>query len=129
MIGIILAGGYGRRLWPLTYDKPKALLPLAKKTVLDHVFKKLDALNPPLHRTIISTNMKFQQQFEEWLSTRKYGNVELAPDRSSREEEKPGAVAALAEIAQRIDDEMLILAGDNLFTILGRSDKRIRSNH
>lgn len=37
-------------------------------------------------------------------------------ENSRSEEEKPGAVASLAEICSGIDDDCLIIAGDNLFT-------------
>jgi len=115
MIGIILAGGYGKRLWPLTYDRPKVLLPLAGRPVLDYIAEKLTALNPPINRVIVSTNLRFQPQFQEWLQAKEYRNVELLPDRSRSEEEKPGAIGALAEIAEETDGDLLVAAADSLF--------------
>ena len=37
---ILLAAGYATRLYPLTKDKPKALLTLGEKTILDLVMDK-----------------------------------------------------------------------------------------
>jgi len=116
LIAIILAGGYAKRLWPLTLNKPKALLPIANKPMIDHIIEKLIPLSLLVTRIIISTNLRFQPQFQSWLKTRKYPNTELMPDDSRREEEKLGAVRALADIAAKIDEDMLVIAGDNLTT-------------
>jgi len=37
MKGLILAGGIGRRLYPLTKDKPKCMLKVGDKTILEHL--------------------------------------------------------------------------------------------
>jgi len=117
MIAIVLLGGYAKRLWPLTLDKPKALLPMAGKLMIDYVIEKLVSLNPPISKIIFSTNLRFQPQFQEWLKANKYNGIELVPDNSLREEEKPGAVRSLANLLMRIGEEdVLVLAGDNLFT-------------
>ncbi len=117
MIAIVLAGGYAKRLWPLTLDKPKALLPIAGKPMIDYVIEKLVSLNPPLSRIVLSTNLRFQPRFQEWLRTSGYLGIELAADNSVSEEEKLGAVRAMADIVGRTSDEdVLVLAGDNLFT-------------
>ena len=44
MKAIILAAGYATRLYPLTKDKAKALLPIGEKTILDYIMEKLEAL-------------------------------------------------------------------------------------
>jgi glucose-1-phosphate thymidylyltransferase len=117
MITIILAGGYAKRLWPLTLDKPKALLLIAGKPMINYVLDKFASLDPPMNRIILSTNLKFQSQFKKWLKNTEYHDVELMPEKSSREEEKLGAVRALADIVEKIDEEdVLVFAGDNLFT-------------
>jgi len=117
MIATILAGGYAKRLWPLTLNKPKALLPIAGKPIIDYTVEKLVHLNPPLNKIVISTNLRFQPQFQEWLKTRRYQSVELVPDNTLREEEKLGAVRAIAIIVEStINEDVMVLAGDNLFT-------------
>ena len=37
---VILAGGYGKRLYPLTKKNPKPLVPIGKKKIIDHVIDK-----------------------------------------------------------------------------------------
>ena len=112
----MLAGGYAKRLWPLTLNTPKALLPIAGKPILDHIIEKLEALNPPLSRIVLSTNMRFQLQFQAWMASRAYGNVELVPDDASSEAQKPGAIKAMANIITRSEeDDVLVIAGDGMF--------------
>ncbi len=41
MRAIILAAGFGTRLYPLTKDRPKALLPLGNKTLLEYLGEPL----------------------------------------------------------------------------------------
>lgn len=115
MIAVILAGGYAKRLWPLTLDKPKVLLPIAGKPIIDCVVEKALRINPPVTKIIVSTNLRFQSQFEEWLGPKGYCNVELVPDNSTNGYEKIGAVKALSDIASTISEDFLVLAGDNLF--------------
>jgi len=114
MIAIILAGGYAKRLWPLTKNRPKPLLPVAGKPILKYILEKVEKL--PVNRIILLTNMRFRFEFEEWLAVNGYREVEVVADDSRCEEEKPGAVKALAELTARLSDDCLIVAGDNLFT-------------
>jgi glucose-1-phosphate thymidylyltransferase len=115
LIAIILAGGYAKRLWPLTKDKPKPLLPIAKRPIIEYIIEKLGILHEIEH-TIISTNLRFESCFREWLDNTNYQNIEIIADKSLSEEEKPGAVKALAEITSNVHSDCLIIAGDNLFT-------------
>ena len=41
MKGIILHGGYGTRLGPLTFSRPKQLLPIANKPMSQYAFDDL----------------------------------------------------------------------------------------
>ncbi len=116
MYAIVLAGGYAKRLWPLTLGVPKALLPIAGKPILDYIVEKLQALDPPLSRIILSTNMLFQPQFQEWLDTKPYSNIKLVPDDSSSEKQKLGAIKAIANIVKKEPkDDVLVIAGDGMF--------------
>ena len=42
---IILAAGYATRLYPLTLNQPKPLLPVAGKPMVDHVLVSLGAID------------------------------------------------------------------------------------
>jgi glucose-1-phosphate thymidylyltransferase len=118
MFAVVLAGGYAKRLWPLTVNRPKALLPVAGKPVIDYVIEKLARLNLKIGRIVVSTNLRFQPQFEDWLGARigRTQGVELMVESSVKEEDKLGAVRALAEVVEEVGEEdVLVLPADNLF--------------
>jgi len=115
MISIILAGGYAKRLWPLTMEVAKPLLPLGDRLVIDYIMEKLMRLEE-VERIIISTNLRFREDFERWAEKYRGISLEIAYDKSYREEEKPGAIAALANITSGLRDDCLVIAGDNVFT-------------
>lgn len=115
MISIILAGGYAKRLWPLTKEIAKPLLPIGNKVIIDFIMEKLMELNA-VDKIIVSANLRFRNDFEKWARRYSGKNVRIVFDKSFREEEKPGAVKALAEITSGLSDDCLVIAGDNIFT-------------
>jgi len=114
-MAIILAGGYATRLEAVSKNLPKPLLKVGGKPIVDYIFDKLAEIED-IQRVIISTNLRFEQQFKEWLRSNSGRRAEIVADRSRSEEEKPGAVASLAQLTSGISDDCLIVAGDNLFT-------------
>jgi len=112
---IILAGGYAKRMWPLTKDVPKTLLTIEGRPALDHILDRLhDAF---IEDIIISTNLKFKSHHEAWLKEKYNDHIEIVAEASRCEEEKLGAVGALADLAPILKpDDYIIIAGDNVFT-------------
>jgi len=111
---IILAGGYAKRLWPLTFDRPKSLLTVSGKPIIDYIIEKLDDVG--LKDVIVSTNKKFEPDFKKWLDRSGRGNVRLEVEESRSEKEKLGAIRALSMLTSNILDDCMVIAGDNLFT-------------
>lgn len=120
MIAIVLAGGYAKRLQSITKDIPKPLLKVAGKPIISYIFDRINRIED-IQRIIISTNLRFEEQFKEWLSSNPSRTAEIISDRSHSDEEKPGALASLASITADMDEDCLIIAGDNLFTSSLRS--------
>jgi len=60
MNALILAAGYATRLYPLTLDTPKPLLPVAGRPVLDYMLDELRAI-PGLRRVIVVTNHRLRR--------------------------------------------------------------------
>jgi len=108
---VVLAGGYARRLWPITFDRPKPLLPVAGKPILDWILDQL-----PPGKPVVSVNRRFAPQFEVWASRR---NVHLVVEETRAEEEKLGAMGALAHVVDTLslDDDLLVVGGDNLLEL------------
>lgn len=116
MKAVVLAAGYATRLYPLTLDRPKALLPVGGRPMLEHL---LEVLRPVrgLDEVHLVTNSKFAPVFREWAE-RYGGDVRILDDGTSDEETRLGAIGDL-ELAIRsagIDDDLLVVAGDNLFS-------------
>jgi glucose-1-phosphate thymidylyltransferase len=111
---VVLAGGYAKRMWPITHDFPKSLLPISGRPAIDYVIDKL--LEISVDKIFVSTNLKFEKLFQGWLASKPHDKIEIIVEQSRSEGEKLGAVRALAELAHRLPrDDYIIAAGDNLF--------------
>jgi len=118
---IILAAGYATRLYPLTLTRPKPLLPVAGKPMIEHV---LDNLAPVggLDRIYVVTNAKFADAFQAWAdhyrATKAKLNFTIVNDGSTDDTNKLGAIGDIHYVlqTQKVDDDLIIVAGDNLFS-------------
>ena len=115
MDSIVLAGGFAKRMWPLTKNTPKQLLDVAGKPMLTHVLKSLEKIDT--ERVIVSVNSFFASSFEKYIQT--YDgplNLELFVESSNNEEEKLGALGALNLLFSEfsIKGPVFIAGGDNL---------------
>ena len=116
---VILAAGYGTRLYPLTKKKPKALLSVKNKPVLEYILEKLH-LNI-IDGVFIISNKKFFSQFQEQL--KKYDSclkkrIKLLHNNSTSPKNRLGAISDINFVIQKekLKDDLLIIAGDNLFS-------------
>ena len=94
MIGIVLAAGYATRLYPLTKDRPKPLLPVSGKPIIDYIVDEMDTL-PDLETIIVVTNNRFAAHFQEWAATRKLTNGKkliVLDDQITNDTNKQGAI-------------------------------------
>lgn len=115
MNGIVLAGGFATRLWPITRHRPKMLLPLGETTVIDRILQDLED-DDRIDDVYVSTNEEFAPTFEEHLAAADYEKATLSVEEARDESEKFGVIAALAQLLKRegITDDTLVIAGDNL---------------
>jgi glucose-1-phosphate thymidylyltransferase len=114
MIGIILAGGYAKRLWPLTLDTPKPLLLVRGRPIIDYALDEVSS-SSIITSIIVLTNSRFHPKFKAWAEGKRGRNIEVLSDGSSTEEGKPGAIGALVSIALHIRDDFLVIAGDCIY--------------
>ncbi|MGH2779666.1 MAG: sugar phosphate nucleotidyltransferase [Actinomycetota bacterium] len=109
MKALILAGGFGTRLRPLTYTRPKHLLPIANVAHIEHVFDLLQRHG--VDEAVLLTSY-LAEAFEE--------TVERAAERGLKlgvtHEEEPLGTAGALKNAQEIvaDDTFLAFNGDVL---------------
>jgi glucose-1-phosphate thymidylyltransferase len=113
MKAIVLAAGYATRLYPLTLDRPKALLEVGGKPMLDRVLEHLLAMRAD--EVIVVTNAKFAAQFEAWAGGRK--GVTIVDDGTTSNDDRLGAIGDIGFVLDRfaLDDDLVVVAGDNLF--------------
>ena len=119
MHAIILAAGYATRLYPLTKDKPKPLLEVAGKPVLEHIIENLQQIDQ-IGRISIVTNDKFEPHFNEWLKDFDAKKpVEIINDGTKSNEDRLGALGDIhfAIIQKEINEDIIAIAGDNLFEL------------
>lgn len=114
MKAIIMAGGFAKRLWPLTKETAKPLLPVAGKPMIDYIWDEIKELD--LEKIYISTNEKFGPQFKGWIESKNDPRLVLAVEPTRSEDEKLGSIGAIGLLIETygIDDDLMILAGDNL---------------
>jgi glucose-1-phosphate thymidylyltransferase len=107
---LILAGGFGTRLYPLITNKSKALLEYKGKPLLSHLVSKI----PQNIEILVSTNLKFEADLRQWQ--RGVGrDIELCVEQTWSEEQKMGAVSSLNFwiTDKGIKEDLLVIAGDN----------------
>lgn len=119
MVAIILAAGYGTRLYPLTKDKPKALLPVREKPILEHLMEKLVAPGVGVDRAVLVSNHKFAPVFQKWVE-RATPTVpcEVLDDGTTSDENRLGSVGDLAFVIRSKGlekEDLLVMGSDNLF--------------
>jgi mannose-1-phosphate guanylyltransferase len=109
MKALLIAGGFGTRMRPLTYTRPKHLLPIANQPHIEHVFDLLQRHG--VDACVLLTSY-LAEAFDETVRTAKDRGmtVEVA-----HEEVPLGTAGALKNAADLIGDEtFLALNGDVL---------------
>jgi glucose-1-phosphate thymidylyltransferase len=117
MKALLLAAGYATRLWPLTLNKPKPLLNVKRKPIIEYSIEKIKNLSK-LSRIYVVTNTKFVKNFKTWASTCKTNTkISIIDDKMKTVKQRRGSVGDILYSInnKKIKDDLLIIAGDNLF--------------
>lgn len=118
---LILGAGYATRLYPLTLNQPKPLLPVAGKPMVEHVLDNLTGI-AGIDRIYVVTNAKFADHFQKWATeyrrTKCSVDFTIVNDGSTDDTNKLGAIGDINFVLtqQNVDDDLLVVAGDNLFS-------------
>lgn len=109
MKAVILAGGLGTRLRPLTNSKPKPMLPVGEKPILEHLVEwtKKGGI-----KSIVLCVSYLRKSIEDYFEDgKKFGvTIEYAISK------KPLATAGQLKTAEEfIDDDFVCMYGDSIF--------------
>lgn len=112
MKAILLCAGFGTRMYPLTKDRAKPLLPVAGKPMIEYLVEQLEA-SELIDEILVVTNARFHAQFLAWSQ----GRVSVSSDGATSDDNRLGAVRDFAWVVERrgIREPVVVAAGDNLF--------------
>ncbi|MDD1769593.1 MAG: NDP-sugar synthase [Methanomassiliicoccales archaeon] len=104
MKAVVLAGGMGTRLRPLTYMTPKALVPIAGKPLITRIIDSL----PPSVDTVILAVSYMRGALEDHFAANPCGRKLILVNETS----PLGTGGALKNVSQHIDETFIALNGD-----------------
>jgi len=108
MKAVVLAAGKGTRLRPLTDDKPKVLVEVADRPLLDHVFDQLVDLG-------VSVSLSSSATGRSRSSSGTRTPTGMSRSRTPTSVSSFGLAHALLQVEPYIDENFLLMLGDNVF--------------
>lgn len=111
MKGIILAGGTGSRLYPLTKVTNKHLLPVGQKPMIFHPIEKL--LEAGINEILIVTGVEHMGHVVALLGSGKDFDCRF----TYKVQDEAGGIAQALSLAENFvhGDDMVVILGDNIF--------------
>jgi UDP-N-acetylglucosamine diphosphorylase/glucosamine-1-phosphate N-acetyltransferase len=105
---VVLAAGEGQRLRPFTVTRPKAMLSIADKPILQYI---VEALAQNGIRNIVFVVGYRKEQVYDYMGSGEQFGVNLT---YVTQESQLGTAHALSQVREVAEDEFLVLSGDNL---------------
>ncbi|MBN2518474.1 MAG: NDP-sugar synthase [Candidatus Altiarchaeota archaeon] len=111
MKAVILAGGMGTRMRPLTYTTTKPMIPFLNKPVIDHIVTKL--ARQGFKEVILTTNY-MPEVIEEYFGDGEKWGVEF---KTVMEDEPLGTAGSVRNALHHLDETFAVIQGDNISEI------------
>src|SRR5581483_2122296 len=108
MKAVVMAGGEGTRLRPLTSNQPKPMVPIVGKPCMEHIIELLKAHG---FEDVIVTVAFLPQAIRSYFGTGESLGVRVS---YSVEESPLGTAGSVRLAAGRLDDTFLVISGDAL---------------
>lgn len=119
---VVMAGGYGTRLRPLTEQLPKPMLPVGDKPLLELIIQQLSRSG--IHRVNLTTHYKADKIIEYFGNGRNFG-----VDISYVEEDEPLGTAGSLSLLEDSDLPVLVINGDILTKVDFRAMLEFHAEH
>lgn len=104
---IVMAGGFGLRLRPITTDTPKPMLSIGDRPVMEHMLNHLR--NSGIHRVNVTTHYRPEKIVDYFGDGKDFGlDIKYVP------EERPLGTAGALGLLQRPEEPLLVINGDIL---------------
>ncbi|MBN2066581.1 MAG: NDP-sugar synthase [Candidatus Thermoplasmatota archaeon] len=121
MEAIILAGGFGTRLRPLTYTRAKSLLPILNKPMISYL---IESLPPEVDRVVLAVNYR-KGQIEEYFADHDCGRELIVND-----EPTPLGTAGAVKFAEEyLTGRFFVLNADIICSLSLSEMIRFHRNH
>ena len=121
MKALLLGAGYATRLYPLTRERPKPLLPVGGTAILERICQRVFPV-PGVERIYVVTNHRFAGHYYRWLTAFQDARkppipIEIFDDLTTSPDDRLGAIGDVDFVIRHanLDDDLLVIAGDNLF--------------
>lgn len=118
MKAIVLAAGYATRLYPLTVNKAKPLLPVGDRPIINYILEGIACVSE-IDTVYVVTNSRFYRNFLDWKAEGDFGKeVIVIDDGTTTDSDKLGAIGDINLVVNKMDikDDLLVVGGDNLFS-------------
>ena len=109
MRAVLMAGGSGTRLRPLTCDLPKPMVPILNRPIAEHI---INLLKRHQMKEIIATLHYLPDVMREYFQDGSQFDVQIT---YAVEEEQPlGTAGCVKNIAELLDETFLVISGDTI---------------
>ncbi|MDJ0556070.1 MAG: mannose-1-phosphate guanyltransferase [Microcoleaceae cyanobacterium MO_207.B10] len=109
MRAVLMAGGSGTRLRPLTCDLPKPMVPILNRPIAEHI---INLLKKHQMREIIATLHYLPDVMREYFQDGSQFGVQMT---YAVEEDQPlGTAGCVKNIAELLDETFLVISGDTI---------------
>lgn len=119
---VVMAGGFGTRLHPLTADMPKPMLPVGGQPIIEHIVKQLSESG--IRNVSISTHFQHEKIADHLGDGGDFG---VRIDYLS--EEQPMGTAGALGMLEKPKEPILVINGDILTRVDFRSMLRFHRKH
>lgn len=119
---VVMAGGFGVRLHPLTRDKPKPMLDVGERPLLEHIVERLKKAG--IRDVNLTTHYRAEKIREHFGDGKRFGvNIHYV------HEEKPLGTAGGLRLLGNARGPLLVLNGDVVTEVDFRAMHRFHSDH